>query len=108
MDTHDILSGIAILLSLAAGAMGLRKHDVKKHEAMLAARHDLGRRYAQLAWAWAKSRPGADDPRTARALAVSAFVLADTSADGKRDFTDKQVGVYLDAELSRAAEAATR
>lgn len=97
MDTHDILSGLAVVLSIVGAALGRRKHDTKKLEAEMAARHELGKRYAALAWAFARAQADAGDPRKARAHAVAAFVLADTSADGKRDFTDKQAGVYLDA-----------
>jgi len=97
MDLDHLFSGVAVLLSAAAAALGLRKHDTKKRETEVAARHELGKRYAELAWAFARSRPDAGDAKKARAHAVAAFVLADTSADGKRDFTDKQVAVYLDA-----------
>lgn len=80
----SLFSLVAIVLSVVAMR---RNRKASKQEA----RDALGRKYAALAWAYANAHGGA------RKTAVEAFVLADTAADGRRDFTDKQVAVYLDS-----------
>jgi len=89
-----ILSGVAVLLSLAGAALGLRKHDSKKHEAALAARRELGLSYARSAHAVCLHRKTA--PVVMQKALLDAFRLADTALDGKRDFTDAQAKAFLD------------
>lgn len=96
MTTEDILSGVSLVASLAAVVLGLRRHDAKKHEAKLTARAAQGQRYAQLAVAHAAQMPQADRLQAA----LEAFRLADTALDGRRDFTDAQARVFIEAEVS--------
>lgn len=91
------LSIVACLASISALVVAIVRGNALKESAKAHAKDDLGKRYASLAWAYAKAQADSSDPVKARRHAVEAFVLADTSADGKRDFTDKQVGAYVDA-----------
>ena len=58
---------------------------------------NLGKRYAEMAWNYARSQPGANDPHKIAKHALDAFILIDKSADGKRDFSDSQAKVLLEA-----------
>ncbi|MBL0304426.1 MAG: hypothetical protein IPQ23_22495 [Cytophagaceae bacterium] len=97
MDIDHLFSGLAVLLSLVGAGLGLRKHDSKKHQAKLEARSELGRRYAQMALTQSASVP-ADLQMTA---ALDAFRIIDTSLDGKRDFTESQARVFIDAAIKQ-------
>jgi hypothetical protein len=52
--------------------------------------HELGMEYARLALLYAKDK-GEEK------AALEAFRIIDSTADGKRDFTDAQARVFLDA-----------
>lgn len=97
MDWHDALSAAGLLFGLAGAALGIRRHDAKKREAEALARDAQGRRYAELGWAYARQQPDVDRRGAARRHAIAGFIIADTALDGHRDFTDKQVGAYVDA-----------
>jgi hypothetical protein len=93
----DLVPGIvAVVVSLLSLVVSLSRKNDRKIEAELQARDALGKKYAELAWSYSKVQES-DDPEKARKHAEQAFVLADTSADGKRDFNDTQMRVYLDA-----------
>lgn len=62
---------------------------------MNAEKHELGRKYAELAVTYARAQPDGDLDRHA----LGAFILSDTASDGKRDFTDAQARVHLTAAL---------
>ena len=58
----------------------------------------LAHKYATLGWAYSRAQPeSAEDADKARTHAVAGFLIADTAADGKRDFSDRQAGIYVDA-----------
>lgn len=96
MTLDDILAGVSLVVSLVAVALGVRRHDAKKHEAKLMARATQGQRYAQIAVAHAAQMP----PKDRLAAALDAFRLADTSLDGRRDFTDAQARIFIEAEVN--------
>lgn len=98
LDIHDLLSIGAMVLAGLSAALGLRRHDAKKHEAKLSARAELGRRYARAAWAIVIQRKTA--PSVQRGALLDAFRLADTALDGRRDFTDAQASLFLDEVAS--------
>ena len=95
--------GIAVaslVSSLVAVIVSLSRKDERKAEAQVEAVHLLGKKYASLGWAYSRmQRDSAESAEKARKHAVEGFIIADTAADGKRDFTDKQAGVYVDAHL---------
>lgn len=97
MTIDLIISGIALLLSAAGFGLSVKKHGASKKHAHASHRHELGQKYASLAWAYARSQKEASDPAKLRKHAEQAFILADTSADGKRDFNDADVARFLDA-----------
>lgn len=93
-----LFSGAALLIAIAAGLRAHFHSNARKAEAEALALDTLGKKYAALGWAYAAAQPDSASSRArARQHAVEGFVIADTTADGKRDFTDKQVGVYVDA-----------
>lgn len=92
-----ILAVSSIVLALVSIVRSFMLADSKKKEAAVTAKHELGKRYALMAWAYARSHAEAGDLAKLEKHALDAFVLADKSADGKRDFTDSQAKVYLDA-----------
>lgn len=96
MNDH-ILSVASVVLALISIVRSFMLADSKKKEAAVTAKHELGKRYAVMAWAYARAHAEAVDLVKLQKHAESAFLLADTSADGKRDFTDSQAKVYLDA-----------
>jgi hypothetical protein len=94
----DLVPGfVAVLVSVLSLVVSLSRKNDRKIEAELQARDALGKKYAELAWSYSKVQRESSDPEKARKHAEQAFVLADTSADGKRDFNDTQMRVYLDA-----------
>ena len=96
MNDH-ILSVASVVLALVSIVRSFVLADSKKKEAAVTAKHELGKRYAVMAWAYAKSHAEAVDPAKLQKHAEDAFLLADTSADGKRDFSDAQIKIYLEA-----------
>ena len=96
MNDH-FLNISAVILALVSVVRSFMLADAKKKEAAVTAKHELGKRYAQMAWAYARAHAEAADPAKLEKHALDAFVLADKSADGKRDFTDSQATVYLNA-----------
>lgn len=96
MNDH-ILAVASVVLALVSIVRSFVLADSKKKEAAITAKHELGKRYASMAWAYARSHAEASDLGKLEKHALDAFVLADKSADGKRDFTDSQAKVYLDA-----------
>lgn len=102
MTLDSLPDALAVALSAAAVALGLRKHGAAKQTAQADARLELGRRYAALALdaVAAKGEMKADLRKRAE---LDAFRLIDTAADGRRDFTEAQAAQFLDAErLQRA------
>ena len=97
--TDLILPLISVVASLAALAVSIFRGNARKEEAKATAMDTLGKKYAALGWAYSKAQPDSSDPAKARKHAVEGFLIADTAADGKRDFTDKQAGVYVDAHV---------
>lgn len=97
IDPHDIASGVAVLLAGVGTALGLRKHDTAKKEAEATALHELGNRYAKMAWAYGRAHVEAGDPAKLQKHVEDAFLLIDTTADGKRDFTNAQAKIYIEA-----------
>ena len=91
------LSLSAVVLALVSVVRSFVLADAKKKEAAVTAKHELGKRYAVMAWAYARSHVEAGDPAKLQKHAEDAFILADTAMDGKRDFTDSQAAVYLNA-----------
>jgi len=96
MDHIDPISIAALLIAVGAALRAQFHSNARKTEAKTQALDLLGRKYASLGWAYSKQQADYADPAKARKHAVEGFVIADTSADGKRDFTDKQAGVYVD------------
>jgi F420-dependent methylenetetrahydromethanopterin dehydrogenase len=92
-----VLTISSVVLAFIAVARSFMLADTKKKEAAVTAKHELGKRYAQMAWAYARSHVEAGDPVKLQKHAEDAFILADTAVDGKRDFTDSQAAVYLNA-----------
>lgn len=81
----------ALAASLVAAVLSVVAMRRNRKASNQETRDAIGRKYAALAWAYARAHGGE------RKTAVEAFVLADTAADGRRDFTDKQAALYLDA-----------
>jgi hypothetical protein len=96
MSDH-ILAIASIVLALVSIVRSFILADYKRKEAAVTAKHELGKRYAVMAWAYARAHAEAVDLVKLEKHALDAFLLADTAADGKRDFTDSQAKVYLDA-----------
>lgn len=94
MTLEDILSGASLVLSVVAVALGLRRHDAKKHEARLVARREQGLAYARAAWDVVRARNTA--PGALRGALLDAFRLSDMAVDGKRDFTEAQAAAFID------------
>jgi hypothetical protein len=89
-------SFVEISLFLATNALNillhLRRQSTSKEDRAL-----LGRDYARLAVLHAGQFHGPE-----RMLhAVEAFRLIDSTADGKRDFSDAQARVFINAELEK-------
>ncbi len=95
--TIDPVSVVALVVAVAAGVRAHFHSNARKAEAEAEAIHLLGKKYAALGWAHSRAQKDSSDPAKARKHAVEGFLIADTAADGKRDFTDKQAGVYIDA-----------
>ena len=87
-------SAFALLLSAVSFVISVKAMRKPVDQSSAVLKKQLGHSYAELAWGYARSKKGSPDEL--RRHAVGAFILADTSADGKRDFTDAQVAVYLD------------
>ena len=69
---------------------------------MLSEKRDhVGRKYAVLGWSYARAQSETDLAK-ARKHAIEGFIIADTAIDGKRDFTDRQVAVYVDSTTPEA------
>lgn len=64
------------------------------------ARAMLGQEYARVAVSHAKRMGGDRDAQLRTAL--SAFRLADETTDGKRDFSDAQARVYIEAAFAES------
>ncbi len=94
LDAHDMLSIGAMVLAGLSAALGLRRHDAKKHEAKLAARKEHGRQTARMAIDSVALKSLPKDLRVRAEL--DAFRIIDKSVDGKRDFTDAEAAVFLD------------
>lgn len=86
---------LALIALVAALQVATLVVVLRKKKSLAAERHELGTQYAQLAVAYAATKGGT--PLEQRRHALAAFRLADETADGKRDFTDAQTAVYLDA-----------
>ena len=100
MNVEILLGCLSVLLSATALAVAILRGNARKAEAEAAAMDLLARKYASLGWAYSRmQKDSADSPEKARKHAVEGFIIADTAADGKRDFTDKQAGVYVDAHV---------
>lgn len=98
MSADFILSLTSLLAALASVVVSLSRKNDRKIESEMAARDSLGKKYATLGWAYSRAqKDSSESAEKARRHAVEGFVIADTAADGKRDFTDKQAGVYVDA-----------
>ena len=97
MTPELILSAVSVVASIAALTVSILRGNKRKEEAKATAKDTLGKRYAALAWAYAEKQADSADPVKGRKHALEAFILADTSADGKRDFNDTQVRAYIDA-----------
>lgn len=97
MTPEIILAAVSMVSSLVALTVSILRGNTLKEEAKATAKDTLGKRYAALAWAYAEKQPDSVDSVKGRKHALEAFVLADTSADGKRDFNDTQVRAYIDA-----------
>jgi len=98
MSAEILMSALALLASLASVAVSLSRKNDRKIESEMAARDSLGKKYAEVGWAYSRAqKDSSESAEKARRHAVEGFVIADTAADGKRDFTDKQAGVYVDA-----------
>ena len=95
--TIDPVAVVALFVSVAAGVRAHFHSNARKAEAAAEARNNLGKKYAELGWAYSRVQPDSTDPEKARKHALEGFVIADTAADGKRDFTDTQARVYVDA-----------
>lgn len=98
MNTELVLMMASFTLTLVTVLVSARHHrsarGLSKSERLAA----LGKQYAVMGWAFSAAQPdSADNPKKARKHAEQGFIIADTSADGKRDFNDKQVAYYLDA-----------
>lgn len=85
----------SLFVSFCALALSIHALHLKRGTHKKESRDALGRKYAALAWAYARAQKDSVDPAKARKHAEQAFVLADKSADGKRDFTDTQAALYI-------------
>jgi hypothetical protein len=93
----DLAPGIAaVVISLISLIVSISRKNDRRIESEAQAMDLLARKYASLGWAYSKMQADSSDPVKARKHALEGFIIADTSADGKRDFTDKQAGVYVD------------
>lgn len=88
---------IALFLSVCSLALSIHTLRVKRGTHKRESRDALGKKYAEMAWIYAKAQPEASDPAKLRRHAEQAFVIADKAADGKRDFSNAQAAVYLNA-----------
>ena len=93
----DPIAVSALVISIAAAFRAHFHSNARKTDALVDARRKLGEKYAALGWAYASVQKDSDDQEKARKHAFEGFIIADTNADGKRDFTDRQVAVYVDA-----------
>ena len=91
------LIGCGVAFNIATLVAVLLKRKGAKED-----RAALGREYARIAVSHAQ-RMGGDKQRQL-ATALSAFRLADETADGKRDFTDAQARVYIEASLAEPSK----
>lgn len=87
----DVVQAVGTLAVLAA-VLIRRKSDKE-------ALNRLGQEYARIAVSHAKRMGGDNSAQLSTAL--SAFRLADESADGKRDFSDAQARVLIEAEFHK-------
>ena len=102
----DLVPGIvAVVVSVLSLAVSLSRKNDRKAESEALALDTLARKYASLGWAYSRIQPDSVwdpasghflQPERARKHALEGFIIADTAADGRRDFTDKQVAVYVD------------
>jgi hypothetical protein len=83
-----ILGVAGIVLQGAVLFVVLRKQRDKKAEWQ-----QLGKEYARLANAYADSLGGSESEKLQHA--IDAFRKADLALDGKRDFTDAQVRIFV-------------
>ena len=79
LDALQLIATLAVLVAVL-----YKRKDVED------SRSSLGMEYARLALLYAKDK---GEPNAA----IEAFRLIDTTADGRRDFTDAQARVFLDA-----------
>lgn len=87
----ELILGIAGMgVQLAVLFVVLKKQRDKKSEWRV-----LGEEYARLANAYADSLGGSEQERLQHAL--DAFRKADLALDGRRDFTDAQVRIFVSA-----------
>lgn len=86
-----VLSSLSLLLQAAVLTALLRKQRDDSTEMQA-----LGLEYARIAVAAAA---GEKSPARVREVAIEKFRIVDASADGKRDFSDRQAGVFVDAIL---------
>lgn len=92
-----LLSLGAVVLSLAGLALGFRKHGASRSQAREDAHIALGKKYAGMAWAYARAQKDSTDAAKARKHAVDSFALIDRSEDGRTDFTATEVAFYVDS-----------
>ena len=91
------LALVALVVAVLSLVVSLSRKDDRKRQAELDASQHLGMQYARMAWTYARSQPEASDPHKLAKHALDAFILIDKSADGKRDFSDSQAKVLLEA-----------
>jgi hypothetical protein len=88
----ELALGVAgVLLQGAVLVVVLLKQRDKKAEWQL-----LGKEYARMANAYANSLGGSEPEKLQHA--IEAFKKADIALDGKRDFTDAQVRIFVSGE----------
>lgn len=90
------ISLVALVLAVVAFVRSFQ-HSVKTKATLAEKRDVLGKRYAALGWAYSAQQSEFSDPEKAAKHAYDGFIIADTSLDGKRDFSDTQVRIYVEA-----------
>jgi len=88
-------AGVFISCVLSAISLFLARSGSPKRQAYL----EHGKHLAKIAVAYGRARGGT--ALEVRRHCLGAFVLADEREDGRRDFTDAQAAVFVDAELAQ-------
>lgn len=96
-----VISVVALGVAISALVFSLVQADKKRIFAEKEAKAELGRKYARMAWAYAKTQPDSAVPPKVRKHAQQAFVIIDKAADGSRDFDDQEVAFYVDESDAR-------